>query len=215
MLYDSSSVTMARYEWFNEAVTEWLALRLSRFNNGQNDSFSSFKGSTKYTKERRWLDDLFLLGLEEEFVIRALFENIDQDDDASLEKSEFFVKLKQRVGELKRDPEAFERLDNQFKLESFTRLLPWPVQEKDHGLNYNTSLPNGTRVFDLSLRFGSEKSTASRDMIISLWPDNDGYSSEDKYVQITQALDDLVKKYPSFIYTISKPFTVNNPRFEL
>ncbi len=150
-----------RFVWLNEAITEWLTLRLSRFSNNKPDSFSNYKGSSSYTDERKELDRLFALGLEENIVLRAFFEDAQVGDGN--DQPPYFTKLLERINQLEGNQHAFHRLDNKFRLDSWIQKTGIYLRDITDGVDDERDLPEDSVVCTMEVRMGEgEEAFASR-----------------------------------------------------
>lgn len=138
--------------WLNEAITEWLTLKLSGYA-GDTDAFA-YQGSMSYPIERKELDRLFAAGLEEEVVVNAYFENLTSDQLKG-EKGKHFAKLVHRINELE-GPAGFTRLEHAHIMNDIeASLLSNGVSRVVPGAVHDDALPPEAKVYTITVRVGT------------------------------------------------------------
>lgn len=192
----------ARYEWLNEAVTEWLALRLSGYA-GDAGEDGEYAGSTSYPEERRQLDRLLHGGLEERFVTDAYFENITSDQDPA-RRGRDFAALARRIEQLE-GKGGFAKLENEHLMDDVVqrileRVCAFPEED---GETLTEDLREGARIFRVVVTTGVQReSQAKRTFSLVARPLSTRkgiISVEDQWNRVKNALDALVESRGSRI----------------
>lgn len=128
----NGSAGYASFSWLNEAVTEDLAVALT--GRTPNDTEGFYKGSNSYPEERQELDRLRAMGLEEDLLMKAYFENFSTGQ-AKEERGKYFQALIKRIDALE-GPQGFTRLENESILrrvrDSLSQTFILPVKDSDH-----------------------------------------------------------------------------------
>ncbi|MBI2411391.1 MAG: hypothetical protein HYV32_05875 [Candidatus Kerfeldbacteria bacterium] len=114
--YDSWEM---KFNWLNEAITEWLAVRLSGYDDDQQEN--AYKGSTSYVDERKELDRLFDNGLLEQVVTSAYFENVNTNIPSE-ERNQHFIQLIDQVNAIE-GRSGFMKLEHEFIMRDVERTL--------------------------------------------------------------------------------------------
>lgn len=187
-----------RYTWLNEAITEWLAVRLSGYSGDQDDS--SFQGSYSYTAERVELDRLFRSGLEENTVLQAYFENIDRTIPLK-EQGKHFAHLLKQVNAVEGDQLAFHRLENQSVLNNISYYLRSEYcYTSSTYKRVRSEFPPGTESYKLNVTIGHQAdSTASIELYFHVLPDNDNDaelrlpSMQDRYRRVEKVINGTIR----------------------
>lgn len=138
--------------WLNEAITEWVALRLSKYD-GDKADLHAYKGSLAYITERKELDRLFELGLDEKTVTDAAFENITADQEKG-EKGKHFAALVQRVNELE-GPGGFNRMENQYIMRKVDDAMYELGALPENADFIKKAKEPGARIFEITVEVGN------------------------------------------------------------
>jgi len=182
--------------WINEAITEWLALKLSGY--AGDSGRSAYKGSYGYPTERRELDRLFDAGLEEGVVTEAYFEDFITDQPKE-EKGRYFRKLFQRIADI--DGKAgFARLENKYILHNIINIkmaiYNQNIYEVADGDLERFSLPPEAKVFDITVGTGEQIITRRFAYVPNLKTQGaTNIPVEAQWKRIENALSDIVATY--------------------
>jgi len=190
-------VSSERFSWLNEAITEWLALRLSKYD-GDTSTFA-YKGSRGYPRERYELDSLFEKGLEEDIVIRAYFENFRSDERANPKqyegKGQYFRKLVERINQIE-GPGGFLRLDNEFLLKKANRIISADSNMfRGDVIAQHPEKLQGYTIYYVDLVVGlTEATRVEQRYSFLIDSQSDRMTPEDQVQQLQQKLSDLKKQ---------------------
>lgn len=187
-----------RYTWLNEAITEWLAVRLSGYDGDQDDF--SFQGSYSYAAERVELDRLFRSGLEESVALQAYFEDIDKTIPVQ-EQGKHFAHLLKQVNAVEGDPLAFHRLENQSVLNNVSHYLRSEYCYTPSTYeSVRSGFPSGTESYKLNVTIGHQTDSAANiELYFHILPDNDNDaerglpSMEDRYKRVEKVINGIVR----------------------
>lgn len=198
--------SVARYTWLNEAITEWLAIKLSKYN-GDSDKEGGYSGSFSYTEERRELDRLFASGLEEITAAEAYFENISSDHPQA-ERGKNFAKFIRRINEVE-GKYGFAKLENKHTMNEVHNCLygnyVFPaerVAEADIA-----SLAPEAKVFRISIAVGIKEETVVRKKFVYIAKPitvaDKTLTVEEQWKEISQTLGYLEMRYmPRLKYSV-------------
>lgn len=105
----SNEFMVKRFDWLNEAITEWLALQLSGAREALPENMHA------YGDERASLNDLFSKGLDSHLAVSAYFENVTSDQPMK-DRARHFSALVARINEIGveayKEPYLFNKLEN-------------------------------------------------------------------------------------------------------
>jgi tetratricopeptide (TPR) repeat protein len=170
-----------RFSWLNEAITEWMALRLSGYRaNG------TYKGSESYIEERKTLQRFLDAGLPEELLVQAYFENIITGDPNAT--GQYFKKLVAFINE-KEGSGAFNRIENEFTLQNVISKLNVPmywtaVLEKEFKRK-DVPEDEGVRVYNIRLDIGNNRTYADEGVVCVVEDDATKEDLEEELKQIS------------------------------
>ncbi len=168
-------------QWLNEAITEWLALKLAaKIGYVEDKDKEVYKGSLSYISERKELDRLFDAGLNEKTVVEAYFENF-AEDRLKGNRGEKFAALVKEINTLE-GVYGLAILQNKFEIEETIitlyneGLLPWELSEN----LVNFKWPKDYKVSKITITVGSSTSGLG------------SYKKELVYVRGPLVMDDTV-----------------------
>lgn len=180
--------------WINEAITEWLAIKLSGYNG--NTLENSYNGSNSYVIERQELDRLFSLGLEESSVTNAYFENF-LSDQLNENKGQYFVELIKKINDIEGEA-GFIRLENkhimhEVEFEMYNKYVH-PVE--DNFVKKEDS-SDETKIFNITISIGTtEQNTITKKFVYIAQPSiSENISIGDQWDQVEKILDYIEKKF--------------------
>lgn len=181
-------------KWLNEAITEWLATRMSGY---VDTNERAYKGSRSYTEERRELDRLFSLGLEEKVAIQAFFENFSSEQPRQ-ELGRHYKALVRRIKELE-GQEGFLKLDNLHMMNEVQEFLSGASVYSTEIIPLPSELPAETKVFFIHVRMGgAEKVRVERDFAYVVRPiqlDSLSISIEEQWAHTKEAVEALPYRF--------------------
>ncbi|MEQ1499858.1 MAG: hypothetical protein ABL917_00605, partial [Parcubacteria group bacterium] len=185
--------------WLNEAITEWLALRVSKFED--NTNAFSYKGSTSYVYERMELDSLFDAGLEEKVVTDAYFENFSTD--TSEKSGSKYARLIQRINEIE-GPLGLGRIENKHifghVVEELVQSGLYPTKEVKEDFLHIAQKNDGSKIFNFYVEVGANSNVSTSDdfsAIVKPFKNGDKIVTVEETLKIiNKELDLLKKKYP-------------------
>ena len=149
-----------RFKWLDEAITEYLALHLSEYEEGE------YLGSNSYIRERKELQKMLEGGLESKIIIQAYFEDI-VESQAPKERGRHFAALAKAVNVSKKESYALNRIENEFwfdeNLNSLLRSHFTDARQVDSEAALRGMVPKGTGIFKIHFEFGTKKAVIMRD----------------------------------------------------
>lgn len=154
--------------WLNEAITEWLAIRLSGYKGDTRES--AYKGSYSYPTERQELDHLFASGLEDDVVTNAYFENFSSDQPKG-EKGKHFAKLVQRINAVEGQA-GFAKLENEHIMHEVEYQMYNRYAHPAENVTVNKdTLPPEAKIFNITISIGtSEQTTITKKFVYMAKP---------------------------------------------
>jgi len=175
----------ARYTWLNEAITEWLALKLSGYTSDQNER--AYKGSMAYIAERKELDRLLESGVEKSTVVEAYFENFPTNQPVAL------IRLIQKINEFE-GKFGFSQLENKQIMNGILTDLsdfePIPMNEQWYKLSPEDQ--KDLRMLCVMISVGAHRETSVERKIVFL----EGVSqAQSQFEDIKDALEDIQSQF--------------------
>lgn len=182
--------------WLNEAITEWLALRISGYR--EDNTNYAYKGSVSYVDERKELDRLFEAGLEESVVTEAYFENFSSNQPKET-RGPKFARLVQRINELE-GPLGFGRIENTHILNNiWTQLDEWGMHPSSSFID-NYTPPEEVRIFDISVSVGANpKVEVTKNFVFLSYPIKIGDNTitvEEQFKKREEIIESIKRSYP-------------------
>lgn len=152
--------------WLDEAVTEFIAIKLS----GHKEAGAgAYNGSYSYSVERKGLDILFALGLEENTIFKAYFENISSEGS---EQGHHLQELVHRINEVA-GANAFEKIENKYLAKEIEQEMygigALPLSETEP-LSSEKIL--NAAIFHITVTIGSKEDVATIKKFVQVVPNN-------------------------------------------
>ncbi len=201
-----------RYTWLNEAITEWLTLKLIGAQYDESD-MTQYKGSQSYIKERKELDRLISLGLEEEVILAAYFQNFLSSDQPQEHHGKGFAQLVKSINQIE-GQYGFTKLENSFTLDKAVQSLFGPRSGyfSPGAINHETvreQVGNDARIFTIDLSLGiREESVVSQKFSYVVWPIGTGegtITTNEQVGDLIKELNDLKSQFrPRLSFTFSE-----------
>ncbi|MBP6889626.1 MAG: hypothetical protein KBC83_04530 [Candidatus Moranbacteria bacterium] len=174
-----------RYTWLNEAITEWLASKLSGYTSDPDTK--AYKGSLAYIGERKELDRLLDSGLEESTVIGAYFENFPTNQPRAL------ARLIKRINELE-GTFGFAQLENKQTMNNIlTDLVEFePIPMNDQWYQLRAADRKDLRALCVTISVGAHREALVERKIVFL----EGRAQvQSQFEDIKDALADIQSQF--------------------